>query len=83
MGNQKAMLEKIMRTPTATDIKPEELKSFMKWYGFELKRTSGSHYFYAFPNVDSLVIPMHSTIKPAYIDQIRKRIIEIEGEQND
>ena len=36
---------------------------------------TGKHY--------PLVIPRHDPIKPAYIDQIRKIIIEVEGENDD
>ena len=78
--------EKIMRTPTLNDIMPNELQSFLKKYGFILKHVNGSHFIYEYPGnskVFMLNIPMHKPVKPTYIDQIRERIIEIEGEIKD
>ena len=80
MGNYDKTKEKIMRTPTVKDIEPRELQSFLIHYGFKLKRTSGSHFIYEYPNgEDSFPIPMHSPIKPAYIDKIREIISDLEG----
>lgn len=76
--------EKILSTPTARDFTPKDIQHFLEKYGFLCVRKKGSHYIYRFPNksdIPSLIIPMHKYIKPAYIDQIRERIIEIEGEQ--
>ena len=88
MGRADAFKNKILRKPTATDIKPEKMQSFLERFGFVLKRSNGSHFMYEY--IDSqtgkhypLVIPMHDPIKPAYIDQIRKIIIEVEGENDD
>ena len=81
MGTQDNMKEKILKTPTAKDIGPKELQSFLKSYGFILKRSTGSHYIYAYPTDNKtfmLNIPMHSPVKPAYIDMIRDIICEIE-----
>ena len=81
MGSQDRMKERIMKTPTAKDIEPKELKSFLKYYGFELKRSRGSHFVYEYPGNKrsfTITIPMHSPVKPAYIDKIRELIVEIE-----
>lgn len=70
-----------MKTPTAKDIEPKELQSFLKHYGFKLKRVNGSHFIYEYPDeakVFIINIPMHSPVKPTYIDQIRDKIYEIE-----
>ncbi len=70
-----------MKTPTAKDIDPKELQSFLNHYGFKLKRVKGSHYIYEYPNESKtfiISIPMHSPVKPTYIDQIRDIIYEIE-----
>lgn len=78
--------EKIMRTPTLNDIMPNELQSFLNKYGFILKHVNGSHFIYEYlgnSKVFMLNIPMHKPVKPTYIDQIRERIIEIEGEIKD
>ena len=81
MGIQDRMKERIMKTPTAKDIEPKELKSFLNHYGFELKRSRGSHFVYGYPGENrafTIAIPMHSPVKPAYIDKIREIITEIE-----
>ena len=75
-----------MRTPTSNDIMPNELKNFLEKYGFNLKKVNGSHYIYEYPGIYKtfmLNIPMHKPVKAAYIDQIRDRIVEIEGEIDD
>ena len=61
--------DKIMHTPTLNDIMPNELQAFLDKYGFKLKHVKGSHFIYEYPPV-----------KPTYIDQVRERIMEIEGE---
>ncbi len=82
MGAQDKMKEKILKTPTSKDIEPKELQSFLNYYGFKLKRTTGSHYIYEYPTESRtfmLNIPMHSPVKPAYIDMIRDILCELEG----
>ena len=73
---------KFMQQPVLNNITAEEVKSFLKHYGFIEKHINGSHFIYGYMN-DSreimLNIPMHSPIKPTYIKHIRKAILEIEG----
>lgn len=81
MGTQDKIKVKIMKTPTAKDIEPRELQSFLDNYGFILKRTNGSHFIYEYPTVSKtfmLNVPMHSPVKPAYIDLLRDIICELE-----
>lgn len=83
MGRFEDMKDKIMKTPTASDITPKQLKSFLDHYGFILKRSTGSHFIYEYKGTNKvfmLNIPMHNPVKPAYIDEVRKRIMEIEEE---
>lgn len=82
MGSFEKTLAKIMRTPTANDIMANDLQKFLQHYGFELKRSKGSHFIYKHPkcNAISLTIPMHNPVNPTYIDQVRKAILKIEGE---
>jgi predicted RNA binding protein YcfA (HicA-like mRNA interferase family) len=83
MGKYDNIKEKIMRVPTANDISPDKLQSFLKHYGFEIKHVNGSHYIYAYKGTGKtfmLNIPMHNPVKPTYIDQVRQRIKEIEEE---
>ncbi|MBR3933634.1 MAG: type II toxin-antitoxin system HicA family toxin [Clostridia bacterium] len=82
MGKYDNIRDKIMKTPTAKDIGPRELQSFLDHYGFKLKRSKGSHFMYEYPSTSRnimLNIPMHSPVKPAYIDKIRDILYEIEG----
>lgn len=82
MGTQDNMKIKIMKTPTVKDIEPKALQSFLNHYGFKLKRTKGSHFIYEYPTdirTFMINIPMHSPVKPTYIDAIRDIIFEIEG----
>lgn len=86
MSTFEKMKEKIMRTPTVNDIMPKELQNFLEKYGFIRKSVKGSHFIYAYPTTNKvfiLNIPMHKPVKPTYIDQIRDRIIEIEGDKYD
>lgn len=81
MGSYENMLEKILKTPTVKDIQPRELQSFLIRFGFKLKRIKGSHFIYEYPGGSKtfmLNIPMHSPVKPAYVDMIRDIIFEIE-----
>ena len=81
MGNQENIRERILKTPTAKDISTKEIQSFLKNYGFVLKRVKGSHYIYAYPAQEKtfmLNIPMHNPVKPAYIDMIREILEDIE-----
>ena len=81
MGTQDNIKEKIMKTPTAKDIEPRELQSFLEHYGFRLKRSRGSHFIYEYPTESRtfmLNVPMHSPVKPTYIDLLRDIICELE-----
>lgn len=82
MGKYDNIKDRIMKTPTVKDIEPKELQSFLKHYGFKLKRSKGSHFMYEYPTSTKnfmLNIPMHSPVKPTYIDKIRDIIYELEG----
>ena len=81
MGKYENIREKIMMCPTAKDIPPDKLKSFLEHYGFVCKRANGSHFIYEYKDGGKpfvISIPMHNPVKPAYIDLIRKIIIEVE-----
>lgn len=81
MGKQDNIKEKILKTPTASDINSERLKSFLNHYGFVLKKVKGSHHIYSYGGKFAFCIPMHDPVLPAYIDQIREKILEIEEEK--
>ena len=83
MGTYDNIKDRIMRKPTANDITDKEIKRFLEGFGFELARSKGSHFIYKYKNSEQtlvLNIPMHSSIKPAYIDQIREAVLRVEGE---
>lgn len=83
MGTYDNIKDRIMRKPTANDITDKEIKRFLEGFGFELARSKGSHFIYKYKNSELtlvLNIPMHSPIKPAYIDQIREAVLRVEGE---
>ena len=82
MSKFEKMKAKILSTPSANDITAKEIQSFLQKYGFQLKHVNGSHFVYAFPSKQKelvINIPMHSPIKPWYIDAIRECIEQIEG----
>ena len=75
---------KILSTPAANDLTAKEIQHFLERYGFIQKRVNGSHFIYSHPSKNRnimLNIPMHSPIKPTYIDHIRECILEIEGDE--
>lgn len=77
---------KIMHEPTYNDFSPKEIQSFLQRYGFELKHVKGSHFIYAYPMSEKLIminVPMHNPVKPTYIDHIRDAISLIEGGKNE
>lgn len=82
MGKQDNIKEKILKRPTASDINPDRLKSFLNYYGFTLKKVKGSHHIYFYNGEFAFNIPMHDPILPTYIDQIRYKILEIEEEKD-
>lgn len=74
---------KILSTPPANDFTAKEIQHFLEKYGFVCKHVKGSHFIYCYEAIGKVMvlnIPMHSPVKPTYIDQIRKCILEIEGE---
>lgn len=83
MGSYENTMKRIMKTPIAKDIMPNELQSFLEHYGFQLKRVRGDHFIYQYPTSGKtfmLNIPMQKPVKPTYIDQVQEIILEIEGE---
>lgn len=71
--------KRVMRDKAPRDIMPDELKSFLKKYGFVHKRTCGSHFVYEYPTGNgSISIPMAKPIKLAYIEELRDIITKLE-----
>ena len=87
MSTFEKMKARILSKKSPNDIKPKELQNFLKRYGFVRKHVDGSHFIYEYKASKRnlmLNIPMHSPVKPWYIDKIREAILEIEeGEKNE
>lgn len=86
MSTFEKIKSRIMHKPTYNDITTNEIQSFLLKYGFELKHINGSHFIYAYPCLNKVIVlnvPMHNPVKPTYIDHIRDAIILIEGENNE
>jgi predicted RNA binding protein YcfA (HicA-like mRNA interferase family) len=74
---------RLMQKRMPKDITAVELQSFMTKYGFLLAHKSGSHFTYSHPKLERALppIPMHSPIKPCYLEMIQQAINEIEGDK--
>jgi predicted RNA binding protein YcfA (HicA-like mRNA interferase family) len=84
MSQFEKFLTRVMQERTPKDIMPEELQNFMLKYGFELRGKNGSHYVYTHKGLNRhLSIPMHSPVKPIYIDNLKSAIIELKGDENE
>ena len=73
-----------MKKPTNKNIMPRDIQNFLEHYGFTLEHVNGDHFIYCYPRINKnimLNIPMAKPVKPAYIDQIRKTILEIEEDE--
>ncbi len=70
-----------MKKPTNKNIMPKDLQNFLNRYGFVLEHVNGDHFIYSYPHQIKnfmINIPMAKPVKPSYIDQVRKIIMEIE-----
>lgn len=86
MSGFKKMKEQILQPKCKNDFKPDEIKSFLKKFGFICVHVNGSHHIYKFIGKKKnymLNVVMHKVLDPANIFNIRERILEIEEEEND
>jgi predicted RNA binding protein YcfA (HicA-like mRNA interferase family) len=70
---------KIAQSPN--NIRFGELRALLEDYGFDLKRTKGSHHSfigYVGDEKVSVVIPYHRPLKSVYVKRVLKLIDEIE-----
>lgn len=59
-----------------------EVRKLLEQAEYELVRINGSHHIFARPGQSPLSIPVHNgKVKAFYVRQIRKKIIEIQGER--
>ena len=63
--------ERIERDKTPKDITYEEIKKYLKHYGYELERINGSHHMFVGEDGDLIILPIHSNrIKYVYVKKI-------------
>lgn len=82
MSKRKKLLEKIRRNPR--NVAPNELQTLLGYYGFQLKRTRGSHYSFEVlirGKKVLLVVPFHHPLKVIYVKEALDLIDQIEQEQ--
>ena len=85
MSRIKAIINKINSRPYNCNVKYEELKMYLMYYGFKEIRISGSHHIFISLNGDELVIPSHNNVVlPIYVkkasDLVNKK--ELKYEEN-
>jgi predicted RNA binding protein YcfA (HicA-like mRNA interferase family) len=76
MPKRDRQLERIRRA--TTDVRPEELRTVLGRYGFELRSVHGSHWIYKHPGLARrLAIPYRRPLKPIYVQQAINAIDEV------
>lgn len=81
MTKREKLLERIKRNPK--NVRFETLRKVLEWYGFEVKRTRGSHFSFV-KRIEGrkrvLVVPYTHPLKAVYVKQALALIAVIEGE---
>ncbi len=76
MVRRERRIERLRRSQT--DVSPEALRTALEWFGFELERTTGSHWQYWHPAlVEKVVVPYRRPVKPVYVRNALKAIDEV------
>ena len=76
MARRERRIERLRRSQT--DVSPEELRTALGWFGFELERVTGSHWQYRHPALfEKVVIPYRRPVKPVYVRDALKAINEV------
>lgn len=68
----------------SADIRFDELRKILEYYGYEMKGTSGgsSHFVFRKAGCTPITIPKHEPIKKVYVKMV-KEIVESEASEND
>ena len=74
MSSKDKLLKSIENNPK--DVKFNDIKKLLEWFGFELVSVTGSHHKFKCDD-KSVVVPYHKPIKEVYIKQILDLIKEI------
>jgi predicted RNA binding protein YcfA (HicA-like mRNA interferase family) len=84
MSKRQKRRQKIAQNPV--NVQFEELRKLLEDYGFELRRTRGSHHTFVGYIEDekvSLVVPYKKPLNPVYVNKALKLIDEIEALESD
>lgn len=82
MSKFEKLIEKIYYLPN--DIRFDEIKKVLKYYGYTLSSKKGSHFIFRKDGENPITIPVHGKagIKKFYVEEVKK-IIEKENEKNE
>lgn len=66
MGRKEKLYRKLKNSPNHATF--EDVDKLLRWCGFELRRTSGSHHIYKREGYDQIVtVPYHKPLKTVYV----------------
>lgn len=82
MSKWEKLLEKLYSL--SKDMRFEELRKILEYYGYEMKapRSGSSHYTFRKKGCNPITIPKHEPIKKVYVEMVRD-IVEKEAGGND
>lgn len=82
MSKWEKLLEKLYSL--SKDMRFEELRKILEYYGYEMKapRSGSSHYTFRKKGCNPITIPKHEPIKKVYVEMVRD-ILEKEVGGND
>jgi predicted RNA binding protein YcfA (HicA-like mRNA interferase family) len=69
MGKKEKVFTRLKNSPASGTF--EDVHNLLLWCGFELRRTTGSHYIYKRPGHAPIVsIPRHNPLKKCYVEEV-------------
>ena len=76
MSKWDKLLSKILSL--SKDMRFQELKRLLEYYGYQMKAPSSgsSHYTFRKPGKNPITIPKHEPIKRIYVEMVRKIVEE-------
>ena len=82
MSKWDKLLSKILSL--SKDMRFQELKRVLEYYGYQMKAPSSgsSHYTFRKPGKNPITIPKHEPIKKIYVEMVRKIVEEGSNEYN-
>ena len=67
MSAQEKLIKKIETYPVRKDVTFAELVNYLKYFGYNENRVSGSHHIFVGPNGSSIVLKDGKPMKASYI----------------